>query len=204
MFLRMHNRIGAPFVLLVAVALWSRSAAADGGALQLSRGEIRIVCPLTVGGSFDAKSSAVAGTLTPVSSAPAAYAGDVILDLRMLDTGIGFRNTHLQERYLETGKGDGFDRAVVSDVRLPDVKTETFEGRTKFTGTLLLHGVRRPIDGQVQVRRSAASTHADASFSIKLSDYAIAKPQYLGVGVKDDINVRVNFDLTPVASPSTR
>jgi hypothetical protein len=34
-----------------------------------------------------------------------------------------------------------------------------------------------------------------------LTDYGIAKPQYLGVGVKNEIEIRAIFDLTP--SPAT-
>jgi hypothetical protein len=185
-----------------AIGFSGSHVAADTRALQLSRGQVRVVCPLTVGGAFEAKTSSVAGTLTRLSGSPAVFAGEVVVDLRMLDTGIGLRDSHLRTRYLETDKGDGFDKAVVSDLRLADVDPDTFEGRTHFTATLLLHGTRNPVAGEVQVRRNGSSRHAEVTFPVKISEYGIAKPQYLGVGVKNEVIVRVTFDLLPASTPA--
>lgn len=199
---RLPRRMAVWLIGSLTIAFSCDLVAADARALQLSRGEVRVICPLTIGGSFEAKTSSVAGTLTRLRGKPAAYTGDVVVDLQMLDTGIGLRNTHLRERYLETGKGEGFDRAVVSDLRLADVDPDTFEGRTHFTAMLLLHGTRKPIAGQVQLRRSESSRHADVTFPVMLSDYGIAKPQYLGVGVKNEVIVRAIFDLLPASTPA--
>ena len=195
-------RIRVWLVASLAIAFSCSHVAADTRALQLSRGEVRVVCPLTVGGNFEAKTSSVAGTLTLLSGSPAVFTGEVVVDLRMLDTGIGLRDTHLRSRYLETDKGDGFDKAVVSDLRLANVDPDTFEGRTHFTAALLLHGVRNPVAGEVQVRRTGSSRHADVTFPVKLSEYGIAKPQYLGVGVKNEVTVRATFDLLPASAPA--
>ena len=188
--------------LLATIWPWI-GLSADPASLQLARGEVRLVCPLTIGGSFEVKTMAVAGSLSLVGAHPPAYSGDISVDLHTLDTGIGLRNTHLRDRYLEVDKGDGFDKAVVSGIQLAEVDPDTFQGRTSFTGTLLVHGVRKPIAGQVQIRRSRSAVRAEASFPVTLADYGIAKPQYLGVGVKNEVQVRVTFDLTPVAAPST-
>jgi hypothetical protein len=193
------NRVRTIALLLFAVSC-SR-VTADGLALQLSHGEVRVVCPLTVGGSFEAKTAAITGTLTPPSSAAAAYGGEIVVDLQTLDTGIGLRNTHMRTKYLETDKGERFDRAVLSNLRIAGLNPETVDGRANFTATLLLHGAQTPIAGEVQLRRSGSSRHADATFPVKISDYEIAKPQYLGVGVKDEVLVRVSFDLLPVPAP---
>jgi hypothetical protein len=37
---------------------------------------------------------------------------------------------------------------------------------------------------------------------VTITDYGIAKPQYLGVGVKNQVQVRVSLAATPVAAPS--
>ena len=161
-----------------------------------------MICPLTVGGSFEAKTPSLAGTVAVTTSHPAAFAGDLAVDLRSLDTGISLRNDHLRDEYLEVGKGQGFDKAVLSDIHLGDVDSETFQGRTSFTGTLLLHGTKKDISGQAEVRREGSSVRIEATLPIVLADHGIPKPQYLGVGVKSQVQVKVSFVATPVATTS--
>jgi polyisoprenoid-binding protein YceI len=177
--------------------------AADPAALQLAHADVRVVCPLTIGGSFTARTTAASGSVALAAAHPPAYQGDIVVDLRTLDTGIGLRNTHLRERYLEVDKGDGYDKAVVSGIQLPDVDASTFEGRTSFTATMRLHGTTKPIAGQLQIRREPSSIRVDAAFPLMLTDYGIAKPQYLGVGVRNEIQIRATFDLTPSAATVT-
>jgi polyisoprenoid-binding protein YceI len=176
---------------------------AEGAAWTVSQGEVRVVCPLTVGGSFEARTPALAGTLGVTTSHPAVFGGDLTVDLRTLDTGIDLRSDHLREEYLEVAKSPGFDKAVLSDIHLGDVDADTFQGRTSFTGTLLLHGAKKSITGQAEVRREGASAiRIEASFPITLADHGIPKPQYLGVGVKSQVQVRVSFVATPAATTS--
>jgi hypothetical protein len=119
------------------------------------------------------------------------------VDLRTLDTGIGLRTQHMREKYLEVGRGAGFDTAVLSELRLGEVDPGTFRGRTTFTGTLLLHGVRKPVAGQVDIKREGAAVSAQASFPVTLSDFGIARPEYLGVGVADVVQVKVALSAQP-------
>ncbi len=163
---------------------------------RVVRGDVRVVCPLTVGGSFEAKTGAMRGTVTP--GAPGtALAGDLSVDLGTLDTGIGLRNDHLRREYLEVGRGEGFDRAVLSEIRLGDADPRGFQGKTPFTGTFLLHGTKKPIAGQATVRREGRTVRVEASFPVTVSDFGIAKPQYLGVGVKDQVSVVVSLVAEP-------
>jgi hypothetical protein len=170
---------------------------AGAPAWQITRADVRVVCPLTVGGSFEARATSMAGTLALTSPRPLALAGDVSVDLRTLDTGISMRNGHMRDNYLEVGKGAGFDTAVLSDIRLPDGDAATLSGRTRFSGTLLLHGTRRAVAGDADVRRDGSSVRVDAAFAVRLEDYAIAPPRYLGVGVKDEVMVKVSLTATP-------
>ena len=78
-----------------------------------------MLCPLTVGGSFEAKTAqplgaAARGSRESVEARPASIA----VDLATLDSGISLRNTHMRDNYLEVGKGEGFERAVLSDIVL--------------------------------------------------------------------------------------
>jgi polyisoprenoid-binding protein YceI len=155
---------------------------------------------MTVGGSFEAKTGAIRGTVT-LGAPGAALGGDLSVDLVTLDTGIGLRNEHLRSRYLEVGRGEGFDRAVLSEVRLGVADARGFEGKTTFTGTLLLHGTKNPVAGQATVRREGKAVRVEASFPVTVSAFGIAKPQYLGVGVRDQVTVAVSLVAEPADAP---
>lgn len=180
----------AGLLLLVASV---GAAPAPATAWRVSQGEIRVLCPLTVGGSFEAKSVALTGAVSVAVPRPAAFDGELSVDLTTLDTGIGLRNEHMRGNYLEVGKGAGFDKAVISDIHLGDVDAESFSGRASFAGNLTLHGATAPVKGPAEIRREGASIRVEASFPLSLADFAIAKPQYLGIGVKSEVQVKVSF-----------
>jgi polyisoprenoid-binding protein YceI len=184
-------------VALLLVFPSARTLDADAGASwHVVSGDVRVVCPMTVGGSFEARTGAMHGTVT-TGGAGAALGGDLSVDLRTLDTGIGLRNEHLWSTYLEVGRGQGFDRAVLSEIRLGDAEPGKLAGRTSFTGSFLLHGTTKPIAGQANVRREGRSVHVDASFPVTLAAFGIEKPRYLGVGVKDQVTVTVSLMAEP-------
>ena len=184
-------------VALVFTLTAPRGHAADAASWGVERGDVRVVCPLTVGGSFEAKTDAIRGTVTLAASA-AVFGGELAVDLSTLDTGIGLRNEHLRRTYLEVGRGPGFDRAVLSEIRLGDGDPRGVQGKSHFSGTFLLHGTKRPIAGAATVRQEGNAVRVEASFPVTVSEFGIEKPQYLGVGVRDQVNVTVMF----VAQPS--
>jgi polyisoprenoid-binding protein YceI len=180
-------------LLTTALALAGASLpAAEPTQWQSTQADVSVLCPLTVGGSFEAKTSALAGSLAV--SGP----NTLSVDLRSLDTGIALRNDHLRETYLEVEKGDGFDKAVLSEIQIAAPDPGAFQGRTTFTGTLRLHGVAKAVTGPAEIRRSGATVRVTASFPILLADFGIAKPRYLGVGVKDEVRVNVTLVMAPV------
>jgi polyisoprenoid-binding protein YceI len=193
--------------LALAVSLLSVSPAVihtDGQSWQVDQGQVRVTCPMTIGGSFNAKTTSLTGTVAPAPGRPSLLTGDFSVDLSTLDTGIGLRNEHLRNNYLEVGKGEGFSRAVLSNIDLGSVDSEGVQGRTNFTGTLLLHGTKKTVSGSAEIRRTASTLRVTARFPLTISDYAIAKPQYLGVGVRNQIQVEVTFAASPAASIGAR
>jgi polyisoprenoid-binding protein YceI len=151
---------------------------------------------MTIGGSFDAKTSAVSGSLTASAAHPPAFDGSLAVDLRTLDTGIGLRNDHLREKYLEVDKGAGYDKAVLSDIDLKGLNPDAPEGKGSFTGSLTLHGVKKTVTGPVEVKTTGSGLRVKASFPVNLPDYNIPEPRYLGVGVKNTVQVEVTFTAT--------
>ena len=182
-------------VSIAAVVVFAAPAGAQPAGWRVTEGDVRVRCPLTIGGSFDARTSVLAGTLA-VGPDTAALTGTLAVDLGTLDTGIALRDRHLRENYLETHRGEGFTHAVLSDITLADGHAASFEGRTTFTGSLLLHGTRKPVSGQARISRSANAVRVDAAFPVVLPDFGIPKPRYLGIGVRDEVEVRVVFTAT--------
>ncbi len=194
-------RVGACLLALAG------SSQAEGPlSWRVVQGEVRIVCPMTVGGGFEARTSALLGTLVLAGARPVALGGDLVVDLKTLETGIGLRNTHLRDSYLEVGRGEGFEKAVLSNLKLGDVDPGTFQGRTAFTGDLALHGTKKQVTGEAEIHREGTSFRVNATFPVRTSDYGIAKPQYLGVGVREEVQVKVTLALSavPVAEGAAR
>lgn len=113
------------------------------------------------------------------------------LDLNQFVTGIGLRDRHMKEKYLETDK---FPKTVleVSQVDLPkDFKAGQSAKAVRFKGTLTLKGVSKPITGQLSVNGENMATVAEFEFS--LNDYPIGVPSYMGVTIADRVAVRADL-----------
>jgi hypothetical protein len=64
--------------------------------------------------------------------------------------------------------------------------------------------VKKPITGQADIKREGSSVRIEATFPVTIADHAIDKPQYLGVGVKSQVQVKVSLLATPVAAGVSR
>jgi len=60
----------------------------------------------------------------------------------------------------------------------------------------MLHGVKKRVSGPVEIRQAGSGWRVRASFPLNLPDYNIDKPRYLGVGVKDTVQVSVTVAVT--------
>jgi polyisoprenoid-binding protein YceI len=192
----MKFNLRAALRIVLCVSLWAAATAAAGGPWQIGKGEVTVKCPLTVGGSFDARTSALTGALTSSAGRPTAFEGTLVVDLRTIDTGIDLRNEHLREKYLEVDKGAGYDQAVLSEVTLQGLNTDAPAGKGSFSGSLMVHGVKKTVTGPVEIRQAGIGWRVRASFPVNLPDHNIEKPRYLGVGVKDTVQVSVTFTAT--------
>jgi polyisoprenoid-binding protein YceI len=180
----------------VLVAFFTGATILAAGPWPVGQGDVRVMCPITVGGSFDAKTTALSGSVTASASGSPAFEGSLAVDLRTLDTGISLRNDHLREKYLEVDKAPGYDKAVLSEIDLKGLKADAPDGKGAFTGSLTLHGVKKTVTGPVEVRKAGTGLRVKASFPVNLSDYNISEPSYLGVGVKNTVQVEVTFTVT--------
>ncbi len=202
-----HVRAGMLAIWMAAVpaAAWTAGAAEQPGqtapAWAVEEGEVRIRCRLTIGGSFDATTSAISGRLIQATSGAASYTGELVIDLTSLDTGINLRDRHLRDTYLEVERGDDFATARLSGLRLERaLPASAAQHKTEFSAELLLHGVRRPVAGDAELRQSDAGVEVRASFSVSLPEFNIDSPRYLGIGVRDEVQITVTFLATETAT----
>jgi polyisoprenoid-binding protein YceI len=179
-------------VVLAAAAVASGTAHGQE-TLRVSGGEVTVTCPLTVGGSFEAKTQKLTGDLA-VGPDSQSVKGALSVDLQTLETGIGLRDKHLKSTYLEVEKGPEFAQA-----RLQDIRVERLNGKTPFRALLTLHGQTREVTGTADIKPDRAGYRMDASFPVKVSDFQIPEPTYLGVGVADEVMVRVNLNALPAS-----
>ena len=91
---------------------------------------------------------------------------------------------------------------MLSEIQLAEASGESFDGTTPFTGTLLLHGVKRPVAGTAEIHSEGMSRRVRAEFPVELPEWAVKTPSYLGVGVGSRLLVKVNLTATPVKTPA--
>lgn len=101
---------------------------------------------------------------------------DFFVDLNTLDTGIGLRDRHMRENYLETKKYPyaEFTGKINPIPTLATGQSKVVTAKGKFK----IHGVEREIDVQGKLTGvSGGEMQLDASFTVLLSDYKIDIPK---------------------------
>jgi polyisoprenoid-binding protein YceI len=113
------------------------------------------------------------------------------LDLSTMTTGIDLRDEHMKDNYLEVNKFpkaklkiDQLFSEIPSGMNLPSTKNKA------FSGTLELHGKSVPINGEFSVDEKNL---AQAEFKIKLSDFDIKIPEYLGITVAELVTIKTSI-----------
>ncbi len=185
-----------------ALALALAAAAAAGESWTVASGEVRVRCRLTVGGSFDAVTPEISGSLLLDDAGGPGVSGQLRVRLDALDTGMELRNAHLRETYLEVDRGEEFREAVLTAVELGEpFPPGARDHETGFAGLLSLHGMERWVEGEARLVRRDGRVRVEAGFPLSLAEFAIPPPRYLGVGVRDEIRITVTFDAAIAPSP---
>jgi polyisoprenoid-binding protein YceI len=191
-------------VMVAAVSSAARSGAAEPGvrgALVVSDASVVVLCPMTVGGAFEARTRALDGALALDPAQPSAIDGTLTVDLRSLRTGIALRDEHMRDKYLEVDRSPSIAHATLDRNHVSGLDPSKPAGRASFRGSLTLHGRTRDVDGTAVLRRSGAGLRVEAAFPVRVSDFAIPDPTYLGVGVRNTLTVSVNFLVAPSRHP---
>ena len=182
-------------ILCTAFAMLSTAAskaAISAAPYRLTKPAVSVTCSLTAGAGFEAHTNELRGELTVADSGEVTGAVDVTL--ATLSTGIGLRDRHMRDTYLEVGRGDGFATA-----RLEHIQLARHDGPTTFSGILTLHGQQHPIAGTADLQwQRDGRVRVQARFPISIGTFGIAPPRYLGMGVQDQADVSVTVWADPV------
>ena len=123
------------------------------------------------------------------------------VDLASLDTGIGLRNRHMRDNYLEV---DRYPWATFTGG--VDRITETPEGwSVRSPGTFAVHGVEQPRVLNCTVDEEAGDVYrVGCAFDVSLGDHDIEIPRVMFLKLAENVRVTVSFRLRPVSAPEDR
>ncbi|HEY3159721.1 MAG TPA: YceI family protein [Vicinamibacterales bacterium] len=196
---RSISTFGTVLLSLFLLPLTTRAQdATDQTRLRVMNAQVSVLCPLTIGGSFEARTKALSGQVGMVPDNSQPLDGDLLVDLQTLQTGIGLRDDHLRKKYLEVEKGPEYAQA-----RLKNIRVDKLAGKTPFRAVLTLHGQTKEVTGTADIKPEGDGYRLNASFPVRVSEFGIPEPTYLGVGVKDEVVVRVNLNAAPAPLATT-
>ncbi len=117
------------------------------------------------------------------------------VDLASLDTGIGLRNRHMRDNYLEVEQypyaafGGRIARAAPLDQGAFRVTTQ---------GTFGVHGVERDRAFTCDVSPAGGGYRVRCSFSVLLSDHDIEIPKVMFLKLNNEVQLELDFHVVPV------
>jgi len=114
------------------------------------------------------------------------------VDLASIDTGIGLRNRHMREHYLETDK---YPRAEYSGKLTKAEKQSDTVYKVATEGKMTIHGVENPFAAEGTVTVDGMLFRVQVSFPIKLSDYKIKIPKIMFYKIDETMDLQLNFYL---------
>lgn len=124
------------------------------------------------------------------------------VDLNEFVTGIDMRDEHMKEKYFETEKNENrYSTLEISNVKLPDsfwIKNEEFKGG--FKGKLKLHNVENDILCNITFSpyKKGEELVSLTKFSLKISDFKIEIPSFVGITMAEVVDVEVKLFLNAV------
>ncbi len=154
-------------LVLFVVAAYSSLAFAN---------QVAVDVVLSPAGSFKARTSKVSGIAYKTADGVAAE--NVVIDATTLETGVALRDKHLKEHLLTQ--------------KYPQIKLLKAIGKNgQGKGEVEIMGKKQPVNGTYKIDGEMLK----AQFKMKLTDLEIKGVRYMGVGVKDEVNVSVDLPI---------
>ncbi len=120
------------------------------------------------------------------------------VDLASLDTGLGLRNRHMRNNYLEVQQFPyaTFDGTIQDVERLP---AERF--RVWGVGVMEIHGVSRQMRIPCDLSPEEDGYRAHCSFEVLLTDFDITIPKLMFLKLANEIRLELDFTVRPALDP---
>lgn len=116
-------------------------------------------------------------------------------DLRTIDTGIGLRNRHMRENYLETDK---YPMAQYKGKITKAEKKPNGEYEVEADGDMSIHGVTRNLKVKGVIIDQGDGLKIRTNFIVKLSDHKIDIPQVMFMKINEEMKLELIFHLKKV------
>lgn len=118
--------------------------------------------------------------------------GKAYLKLEALDAGIELRTEHMKSKYLEVEKYSEAQLVLNPVPMVENFEQADFELKDiSFSGTLDLHGIKKPVLGLLSIKKSKNEIQIESHFSLRLGDFQIEIPSFAGITLAEEVQVRV-------------
>ncbi len=120
------------------------------------------------------------------------------VNLASLDTGLGLRNRHMRDNYLEVRDFPyAFFEATIERIE------ETAAGLFRVTaqGVLNIHGVEREVSVPCDVSARQDGYRARCTFNLLLSDFDIKIPKLMFLKLANEVRLELDFTVQPAPDP---
>jgi polyisoprenoid-binding protein YceI len=112
------------------------------------------------------------------------------VDLNSIDTGIGLRNRHMRDNYLET---DQYPYTHFKGTLTNAEKVSENEYEITAEGTMYIHGVEKEISVEGTMIALENGYHIKTQFVTALSDYKIKIPQLMFFKINENMQLELDF-----------
>jgi polyisoprenoid-binding protein YceI len=136
----------------------------------------------------------IVGTTPDLSVADDGQQVEIKVPLANLTTGIGLRDSHMRDKYLQVGTYPDA-RLVVPRAAL-QLPADGADGDATGTGMMTLHGQSRPIAFHYKLSRRGQKIAVTGDMPVNMNNFGITTPGYLGLSVKPDVTVSVQFSVS--------
>lgn len=131
-----------------------------------------------------------------VSFANLLVSAEFIVPLDTVVTGVGLRDKHMKEKYLEIEK---FPEATlkIAELKMEKnfLKDKASQKNVPFKGKLKIHGFESDIEGTADIDSDEKSISIQAKTKTNITSHKIDLPSYLGVKVADEVEIKVDFKI---------
>ena len=112
------------------------------------------------------------------------------VDLNALDTGIGLRNRHMRENYLET------DQYPITHFKGKIMSSQVENDTTvsvEADGEIFIHGTTKPLTVKAQLIKKLNGYRIKTNFIVKLSDFQIKIPSIMFYKIDENMDLQLDF-----------